>query len=309
MAVRISAVICTLNRAGFLPKAIQSVVDQTLDSGEYEIVVVDNGSTDNTGEMVYSEFSSVQNLRYLVEPVLGLSRARNRGWREARGEYVAFLDDDAIAYRQWLERIVDVFETVEPTPGCVGGRIEPMWEVPPPAWIPDELRPYLTVLDWGDEPKFLTGDQAPAGANVAFPKELLRALGGFGVRLGRKGGKLLSLEEIRLLRQLEERGYGCYYHPEIAVRHHIPASRLTKRWFLRRMYWEGVSEAIAWMQDEPLSSADRLGKGLGGLVGALVSPRRLLNLVVPTGDPDRFRLKCSTMRRIGHGLGYLGIAR
>lgn len=309
MAVKLSAIICTFNRAHYLRKALQSLVDQTLPKEQYEILVVDNCSTDNTSQVVHEEFGSVSNLLYLYEPVLGLSQARNTGWRNARGEYVAYLDDDAIACPEWLERILDVFETVKPQPGCVGGKIEPIWGAPRPCWLSDKISPYLTIVDWSETPMALNGKQWLAGANIAFPRHLLEAVGGFQVSLGRRGGKLLSLEEILLRQQLEDRGYCCFYHPEIAVRHHIPASRLTKGWFVRRVYWGGVSDALIQIHQKSPSITKRLRMGLSTIRSRLLSPRELANLVIPTDDPDRFARKCPTIVRIGYVMGLLGISK
>jgi len=111
-------------------KAIDSLVNQTLPKERYEILVVDNSSTDNTKQVVLREFSNLQNLQYLYEPVLRLSQAQNTSWCNARGEYVAYLDDNAIACPHWLEKIFDVFETVKPKPACVSGKIKPTWEIP-----------------------------------------------------------------------------------------------------------------------------------------------------------------------------------
>ena len=133
MSIRISAIICTLNRAAYLEKAIQSLADQTLPEEQFEIIVVDNGSTDNTKTMVEG-FKHLENLRYIYEPIMGLSQARNTGWQNAQGDYVAYLDDDAIACPEWLERIVQAFDTVEPRPGSVGGKVIPVWEAERPAW-------------------------------------------------------------------------------------------------------------------------------------------------------------------------------
>ena len=103
--VRISAVVCTLNRATYLARAVESLVNQTYPKEYYEIIVVDNGSTDNTREVV-EQFSQCAIIRYIYEPVKGLSQARNTGWQAAAGKYVAYLDDDAIARPRWLEKML-----------------------------------------------------------------------------------------------------------------------------------------------------------------------------------------------------------
>ena len=244
MTIVISAIICTFNRDRYLGKAIQSLVEQTLETELYEIIVVDNHSTDNTKKIVTEEFAHIPNLRYIYEPVLGLSQARNTGWQNAQGEYVAYLDDDAISSPIWLEKIVEVFTQVTPKPGIVGGKIEPIWEVPRPSWLSDRVARSLTILDWSNTPGFLPDNQWLAGANIAYPKHLLKTLNGFDVNLGRKGKKLLSCEESLLNNQLKHKGYQVYYHPEIKVQHHIPASRLVKDWHYQRQYWNGISVSV-----------------------------------------------------------------
>lgn len=306
MNVRLSAVICTHNRAEYLGKALQSLVDQNLSKDHYEVLVVDNASCDNTRH-VFEKFSTVPNLRYLYEPILGLSQARNTGWRHAQGEYIAYLDDDAIAYPQWLEKILEVFDTVEPRPGCVGGKIEPIWEAPRPAWLPDTLLAHLAIQDYSSVPAVLDEPRFLAGANVAYPKHVLVTLGGFHVGLGRRGSSLLSNEEILVRRQLARARYVCFYHPEVAVRHHIQASRLCQSWFIRRMYWQGISESITQVYQMTPSTARRGQWALSAAFRLLRSPRRLIGLLVPTNDPGRFAIKCRTYAQIGYIVGLLGV--
>src|SRR5436309_2344962 len=138
MTIQISALICTRNRADYLRKAMQSLATQSLPCEQYEIIVVDNGSEDHTRAVV-DEFASLTNLVYIYEATPGLSRARNVAFRRAKGEFVAFLDDDAVASPQWLEKYLEVFRTYSPTPGSVGGKCEPIWEIPQPAWLEDRL--------------------------------------------------------------------------------------------------------------------------------------------------------------------------
>lgn len=244
MSIRVSAIICTLNRAACLQKAIQSLVDQTLPKEQYEIIVVDNGSTDNTKATVEG-FKRFENLRYIYEPVLGLSQARNTGWQNAEGEYVAYIDDDAIACPKWLESIVTAFETVKPQPGSVGGKVIPVWDIQPPVWFPEAQARAFAIIDWADNPTFLRrGSQFLQGCNVAYRREILRQFGGFSTVLGRKGSGLLGSEEILLQRFLMNKNLGIYYDPQICVEHHISAKGLTKDWVRRRYFSQGVSEQL-----------------------------------------------------------------
>lgn len=305
MSIRISAIICTHNRAGYLRKAIRSLVFQSLDEELYEILVVDNASTDDTRHIVHNEFSGVSNLRYLYEPVLGLSQARNTGWRGAEGEYVAYLDDDAVASPVWLERILEVFDTVSPKPGCVGGKIEPIWEAPRPIWLSDSMLPVLTVLDLSDKPTFLS-DQIPSGANISFAKVVLMELGGFSVALGRKGNQLLSNEEVLLMRKMKDKGFLCFYHPEIKVRHHIPASRLTERWFLDRYYWQGISDAAVYVFQEVPNIMARLCRACYVMARTFLSPRHLLNLAIPHNSTSRLQSLLAARYSLGYLRGIIG---
>jgi glycosyltransferase involved in cell wall biosynthesis len=309
VGIDISTIICTRNRAEYLAEAIQSQADQTLEKALYETIVVDNGSTDDTRTIVRQEFAHVPNLRYIYEPLLGLSRARNTGWKHARGTYVAYLDDDAIACSEWLERILHVFETVRPKPGCVGGKIKPIWGAGRPQWLSDKLAPILTIVDWSPRPIILSQNQWIAGANMAFPRGLLESIGGFDVTLGRKGNKLLSMEESLLRQRLEKKGYQCLYHPEIAVRHHIPGKRLKKGWFARRWYWQGVSDAIIRIRLESLTPLQRIQLAGFAANKLIAPPRRLISLATSTNDPDRFAKKCFTLLTIGYVLGLLAVAK
>lgn len=310
MGLVISAIICTHNRATYLPKAIQSLVDQTIAKDKYEILVVDNCSTDSTREEA-ARFSRRADIRYVYEPTLGLSHARNTGWRNAKGRYAAYLDDDAIACPVWLETIIEVFETVVPRPGCVGGKVEPIWEAPRPAWLSDDLVTSLTVIDWSPRPFALPDlrQQWLAGANIAFPVEILERLGGFVSGLDRAGKKLLSSGDVFLEKQIVQAGWSCFYHPAMAVAHHIQKARLEQSWFIRRYYWQGLSDAAMQLLAEAPSRSERLRLASVKALELLRSPRQLLNLARPTDNPKRFTEKCFTWIAVGHIAGLLGALR
>jgi glycosyltransferase involved in cell wall biosynthesis len=307
MSIRITAVICTHNRAPFLRKAIRSLVTQTLDPAAYEILIVDNASTDDTRSVIEGERSQQPRIRCLREPTVGVSRARNAGWRGAESHFVAYLDDDAIAEPHWLERMLEFLETTTPQPGAVGGRIEPIWERPRPAWLSDQMARALTVVDWADEAIILKPDQWIVASNIGFPRRVLEEIGGFRVDLGRQGPRLLSNEENLARIQIEARGYRCYYHPRIMVRHHMHASRINQTWFKRRLYWQGVSDA--WMRRHLFqqSAASWFVKGARSFVRLFVTPEQLKLLLVPTEDADRFHEKCLVWYRIGYSLGRMGL--
>lgn len=296
MTPRVSAVICTHNRASYLRKSIASLATQSVDPSEYEIVVVDNASTDSTREVV-EQFSDLPNLRYLYEPVPGLSQARNTGWKNARGEYVAYLDDDAVASPDWVAGYLRSFQTFEPVPGSVGGKCEPIWEAPKPDWLSDRMLGPLSVFHWSDMPAVLSKDQWLSGCNIAYPKRALETLGGFGADLGRTGTRLLGNEENYVRRKLDARGLPSVYDPGIVVGHHVSPQRLSKDWFRRVSYGQGASDAIMLKLDTRPSRWSRAYLTLRKAMWAL--PRLALMLVEPS-EAGRFRRECQVRQAAGY---------
>jgi len=234
--VKISAIICTHNRAAWLPKAIRSLAEQDLPRGDYEIMVVDNASTDATKEIVLRLMSEIPNLRYAYSEKPGLSNARNRGIAEAAAPVVAFLDDDALADRGWLSAILDSFKS-EPPPACVGGPVEPWWEIPQPGWFPVSLvgchnRFYGAVA----HPYRYPAEQ-PIGCNMAFLKERVVGIGGFSADLQKYN------DETELISRIVRAGGAIFYEPRARVRHLVAKERLGLGWQIKRHYEEGKSLA------------------------------------------------------------------
>lgn len=299
----LSVVICTLDQAGYLRKALGSLYEQTLPRAEYEVIVVDNGSADPTRRTAES-FLGMGNLRYVYDPVLGLSQARNTGWRQARGEIVVYLDDDALASSDWLERMRDRHETVRPRPSSVGGRIIPIWEAERPSWLTRELEHHLGLVDWQCPAMFLDdGRFYLAGTNVSYRRSVLEESGGFPVGLGRKGRCLRSNEELWMQRFLRSRGHAVWYDPAIVVRHHIRARRLTRSWFYERFFWQGVSDAL--LDDEISGWTPELKSRPAGLREDLDGTARdLFGLVKGLLSGDKAVVsRCRIRQRLGRMIG------
>jgi len=301
---KISVIICTRNRAEYLQKAIKSLLDQSLQKNLYEIIIMDNRSTDNTKDII-KKFSKSKNIRYIYEPILGLSQARNEGLKNARGKYVAFLDDEAVASKNWLETILETFESVKPRPGCIGGKIEPIWESPRPKWLSKETEIFITILDCSKKPTFLDRKKNLVGANMAFPRELLKEVGGFNTNLGRKGENLISCGEFIPQETLKRKGYIGFYHPKISVKHHIISSRLNKKWFKKRVFYEGVSNALVEQINEKPSPLQRMYKITKKIASLFLFPHQIIALMLHTDNPKWFTYKCIAIIKIGHIFGLI----
>ncbi len=221
---------------------LESLVDQTLDSSCYEIIVVDNNSTDNTVDMVGQFAEKYPNVKLLSELSQGASQARNRGWREASGKYVAFIDDDAKATPDWLERVVDAFETVTPKPVVVGGEIHPYYNEKMPSWFTDDLE----IRTWGQKKGFLEGIRAPFGfseSNISFQKEVIDKYGGFSSQFGKVGSNYLMGEGGHLCQIIYPKEPYFWYDPAIKVYHYTPRRNARLCWRLKRQYRCGKARA------------------------------------------------------------------
>ena len=303
---KITVAICTHDRAKYLTKALESLHTQSLPAEAFEVVVVDNASSDSTASVVQQMKSRLPNLRYAFEPNLGLSNARNRALAEANALYIAYLDDDAIASPQWLDRLLTAFETIRPTPAVVGGRIDPIWECERPMWLPDELMVCLTVVDWCDKSKTLDPwKQSALGANMTFVTSLLREVGGFDVGLGRVGSLLLSGEDVLVQRRLFMRGYSVYYDPGASVHHHVHSARLTKQWLLNRMFCEGLSDAMMMVKLENPSKRKRCLLALKPLAGFIRRPQAWTKFHLSDDNAAQLFRRCEGRHRLGMAWGLL----
>lgn len=291
----VSVVICTQNRAALVGAAIASLSHPAPPRAPYEIIVVDNGSVDGTAAAITALGNPL--LTCLHEPIPGLSRARNLGWRAARGSIIAFLDDDATACPGWIDAIAAGLEQ-DAGAGAIGGPVVPVWHAPRPDWLMDEVAHALTILDWGPGARRLDiGREWIVGANMAFRRPLLDRTGGFEPRLGRQGDLLLSAEETFLLRQIDRLGHGVLYWPQMQVLHPVPKARLNRRWLVQRHYWQGVSDATI-CAIEGSASVERA-----------LQAARALPAPQPMDGAKGFTLHCRAARQAGFVAGLLGGAR
>jgi GT2 family glycosyltransferase len=238
--------VCTYNRYDVLPDAIDSLLKQDCEPGFLDIMVIDNSPDQAAAATFSNRYSSESRIRYILEPVPGLSNARNVATSHARADLIGFIDDDAIAAPDWATKIVQAFEVAGDRAGVIGGRVLPRWVAARPPWLGDDLLKYLTVIDWGGRLRELPQHQWLAGCNIAFDKQALTAVGGFSPALGRTGAglSLLSEDETDVMERMRATGRLSMYCPDAVVEHVIDPSRLTHSWFRRRAAWQAVSDFI-----------------------------------------------------------------
>lgn len=230
---KISVVICTYNRSDLLQMAIQSVCDQTANITEFELIVVDNNSSDNTSEIVANFSALHSNIKYIKELNQGLSYARNRGYAESLADYVAYLDDDAKANSNWVEKAIKLIETYEPD--AFGGPIYPYYLTQKPDWFKDEYQTFNLY----DYTGLMKKEHSLSGSNMIFKKEILQEFDGFSVNLGMKGNKQAYGEESDLIERLKDAGKKIYYDQKLSVLHLVPEHKLNPIFFLSFYYNTG----------------------------------------------------------------------
>ncbi|MDN3512812.1 MAG: glycosyltransferase family 2 protein [Candidatus Brocadia sp.] len=220
--IKISAIVPTYNRAYMVSGTLRSLKRQSLPQYLYEIIVVDNYVSSNTRDVVEQiNREGGKEILYVYEPHLGLHNARHRGARVSRGEILAYTDDDAICDVNWLSALLKEYQSDEIA--CVGGKILPKWETPPPAWM-RLFEPWtLSLLDYGDERLELAWPQNPFGCNFSIRKDTLFKLGGFNPEC--VGNKWVGDGEAGLLRRLYGRKFKVVYAPDAVVWHIIHSEK------------------------------------------------------------------------------------
>lgn len=243
--MRVTACICTHDRPGYVRDCLAGLARQTADPASFDTLVVDSASNPAAAEQLVHLVAAQSNTRLIRLEQPGVSRARNAGAHAASGNYIAYIDDDAIPAEDWIACILVAVAAHDPPPALVGGRILPHWEAPLPHWWPSSLRGVLSIIEAEGAGEYgtaaLPANLEPYGANMAVHTATLRAVGGFGRDSGRQGAALLSDEEVQLAGTLQDAGHSVRFDSRIVVHHQIQATRLTPPWLLSRLYWQGIS--------------------------------------------------------------------
>ncbi|MDR1716864.1 MAG: glycosyltransferase family 2 protein [Prevotella sp.] len=244
--MKFSVIFCTYNREKYIYNAMKSIAEQDFPYTDYEIVLINNNSTDSTENICnrFREDYPQVRFRYFIETNQGLSYARNRGVKESRGDILVFVDDDATVFESYLPSI-NIFFDAYPEVNACGGPIVPVYEVEKPKWLSHYTEQLLGgALYEGDKVKPFRNGKYPGGGNSAFRKAVFEKYGLFNVELGRKGTGLIGAEEKDLYDRLIRGSEQFYYLPQMGIYHYIPEKKLTKAHFRELTYSIGKSERI-----------------------------------------------------------------
>ena len=295
-SLNITVIVCTYNRCRDLAGALENVAASQMPSMiTWEVLVVDNNSTDQTRDVVERLGRRYPGrLRYLFEPRPGKSYALNAAIAGARGEVLAFVDDDVTMEPTWLHNLTA--ELHDGTWAGAGGRILPPEGFIPPPWLPRSEFPILCAhFDLGDLPSKL--DCPPYGANMAFRKSVFEKHGGFRIDLGPRPDSQIRNEDTELGRRLLAAGERLRYEPSAVVYHPIPQGRITQSYFFS--CWFDYGRAMIREYGERPNVYGIRREYLSMLRCAMEITVLTLRGIVAIDPQERFRHKCQVRRWSG----------
>jgi len=302
----LSVVVPTRNRAALLAAMLDSLTRQTLPKSAFEVLVIDNGSSDATADVVRNYSSRCGNVRYFFEREPGLHVGRHCGMLASRGEILVFADDDIEALPNWLKSIAEGFSHSEVS--MVGGNNLPMFEVSPPSWLRrlwerstiqggralSELSIIELQGNCRDLSPFLVW-----GCNFSIRKDVLLAAGGFHPDgMPKELVRFRGDGETHVSRFIHEHGMRCIFHPEATVYHKVTSERMTVGYFRQRGYNQGVSDSYTELRNQAASGP--FTRPSAARILAMWIRQRLKNYIVLSAS-ERRALRA---REDGYAKGY-----
>lgn len=304
----ISVVICTHNRCAHLANTLAGLARIPVPPDlAWELLVVDNNSSDATRQTVMAFIRNEPQLRvkYILEPVTGLSKARNRGIAESQGTIFAFIDDDVLVSPQWLVEVRNAFQKYDAV--CVSGRVLLHQNIRIPSWWHEAYDITVGKFDRGTSAiVYQQGDHriAGIGANMMFKREAFDKYGLFRTDMGRKGSQLTTGEETEMILRLRANNETIVYCPDVLVYHCPPEKRFSKRYLLRNFYhlgeWYFLQE-----RENPEPAPHIFGVARWKYRAALSSVRKMIWLALKGRGKESF----IQQRQVAIFLGYFGAAQ
>ena len=241
----VSIVVATYNRCDFLEDCIKSYEEQNCDKSLFEVLIIDNNSTDDTeivSRKLIEKYPELD-VRYMIETNQGLSYGRNRGIKESKYDLIHFFDDDAVATPNYICSIIDTFERY-PKAKAAGGKILLNYFEGRPKWSSVYIESIFGLFDIGDNEMEFPRKNYPRGSNMTFKRELFDDLGPFDSSLGRKGKIMLGGEEKEMFQRVYESGASVIYNPLTVCYHAVPERRTRVDFMRIQVFGIGASENI-----------------------------------------------------------------
>jgi len=270
--MKASIILCTHRSERYedFVEAVNSLLSQSYNN--LEIIVVVDGNTE-LYDKIQKRGIEVDNIT-LNEKNLGLSESRNKGIKEAKGDIIAFFDDDAVADENWLKELERMYREYDAI--AAGGRLLPKWVSKKPTFLPEEYYWLIGATHKGF-PEEITEVRNTFGSNLSFKADVLKALGGFRGEMGVKGKGLLQAEETELCERMREKfGRGVVYNPEAIVYHKVFPERLRMRFLLRRAFWQGYSKRVMKEMGYSISEEEKFVKNVFGSIVERVKAKSLV---------------------------------
>lgn len=236
---KISVILITYNRVDFLKRNIPKIIS-LLKSGD-ELLVINNNSTDNTEEFLNS--LKHVNFRSVLINEQGLNICRNAAIIEAKHRYLLFIDDDAYPDKEWLECFRKAL--MGNKNACIYcGKTINDYEIEEPKYLANKFDYLFGAKDYGEGEFYLKKGQSPGGGNMIIDKEIIKKLGGFDNNFDRRGKLLISNGETELVSKIFKNNFKIYYVPGAKIYHWAGKERTNKKWLIKRMYWQGISDGL-----------------------------------------------------------------
>ena len=252
--INFTVAIPTYNGASRLPEVLQRLQNQLhTEDICWEIIVVDNNSTDNTAEVVKQYQQNWKHsfpLRYCFELKQGLAYAREKAVSEAKGEFIGFLDDDNYPVSNWVSKAYEFIQKY-PKAGAIASQIHPNWEVEPPENF-QRIAPFLAIVERGNTPLFYNPKSKllPPGAGLVIRKQAwLESVPNQLILTGRIVGNMLTGEDTEMLSYIQRSNWEIWYNPEMEIYHQIPQWRLQKEYLFPFFKGIGLSRYATRMVD------------------------------------------------------------
>lgn len=254
----ISVIVPTRNRVDYLRQALSSLVEQTIPQDEFEVLVIDNGSTDSTAQLTEEYSQQLLNLSRIYKPEPGLHIGRHAGMQAAKGDLLVFADDDIEAMPSWLASIKDAFSDVNVA--MIGGNNYPLFLEEPPSWLMElwnqgniygyKAIPSLSVIQFTK----IRNEISPHlvwGCNFSIRKSVLMDAGGFHPDgMPKELIRFRGDGETHVSRFVIESGLKCMFHPGASVYHKVTPERMSLSYFRKRGFSQGVSDSYTALRNQ-----------------------------------------------------------